>query len=334
MMLSYFAEEGNGCFYMNINGLQGQSEADGDARQAELKERYLAAVDSFIDRIRPDPNVIAVIVGGSLAYDVIWEKSDIDMTIVVRDQTLANTEFCAEEDGITVNIFLCTRSDFKRMMERSIGGSFHQSYFAKGQMVYAADESLISYFEELKEAGEDDIALSALLYAAELAGLLNKCRKWLYSRKDLLYTQYFLLKAAESIAHMELCLRGIPASRESIQKVHAFIPGLLEQFYRRPMSGPAGEEELAGAISVLDGYLEEHMDVWKKPLLAFMADGELKTVTVIRRYFRASGHFLVEALEYLADKGVIEKASQTIRLTPKGRQVVEEIGYLYIPEEG
>ena len=45
--------------------------------QAEIKERYLAAVDSFVDKVRDDPNVIAVIVCGSLAYDVVWEKSDM-----------------------------------------------------------------------------------------------------------------------------------------------------------------------------------------------------------------------------------------------------------------
>lgn len=55
-----------------------------DETQIELRERYLAAVDRFVEKVKPDPNVLAVIVSGSLAYDLLWEKSDIDMSVVVR----------------------------------------------------------------------------------------------------------------------------------------------------------------------------------------------------------------------------------------------------------
>lgn len=66
--------------------------------QEALKQRYMAAVQSFIDKVKDDPAVIAVIVSGSLAYDVVWEKSDIDMTIIVRDQVLKNESYCIVED--------------------------------------------------------------------------------------------------------------------------------------------------------------------------------------------------------------------------------------------
>ena len=74
--------------------------------QEALKQRYMTAVQSFIDKVRDDPAVIAVIVSGSLAYDVVWEKSDIDMTVIVRDQVLKNESYCIVEDGITINVSL------------------------------------------------------------------------------------------------------------------------------------------------------------------------------------------------------------------------------------
>lgn len=301
--------------------------------QAELRKRHLTAVDSIVDKARDDANIIAVIVNGSLTYDVVWQNSNIDMTLVVRDQLLQIHEYCILQDAITVNIDVMTQSDFKRRLERHIGGSFSQTSYAKGKMVYSTDERLIRYFEEMKRMGEDDIALSALFLASELADLLNQCRKWLHSRQDFLYTQYCLLKAAEPLSHMELCLRGIPVSGESIQKAQALNPQLLEMFYLNPMSRLWGREELLEAIETLDAYLEMHMDIWKKPVLAYLADGELKTVTLINAYFHGRGHFLVEALEYLAVKGVIERASQINRLTPKSKQAMEEVGYLYIPKE-
>jgi hypothetical protein len=129
-----------------------------EIEQKEIKERYLEALDSFVDKVRDDPNVIAVIVSGSLAYDVVWEKSDIDMTLVVRDQQLKNDSYCIVEDGIIINVYLMVRSVFKRGMERSLGGSFTQSYMSRGRIVYTTDDSLYEYFEDIKRIGSDDIA--------------------------------------------------------------------------------------------------------------------------------------------------------------------------------
>jgi hypothetical protein len=73
------------------------------------------------------------------------------------------------------------------------------------------------------------------------------------------------------------------------------------------------------------------MDTFKKPVIEFMSDGDLKTVTLIARHFHVEAHFIIEVLDYMAEKGVIERVSQTIRITPKSRMAVEELGYLYIP---
>lgn len=157
--------------------------------QKQLKRRYQAAVDSFVEKVKSDPNVIAVIVCGSLSYDVVWDKSDIDMTVIIRDQSLDNGSYCIDEDGITLNVELAPRSGFKRWMESkgAMGGSFSQSYYSNAQMVYTTDESLREYLEELKSIGTNDIPLSAMLLASGLIHYIKKCKKWLLARKDPLY---------------------------------------------------------------------------------------------------------------------------------------------------
>lgn len=302
-----------------------------DLLQAELKQRYNTAVESFVSKVKGDPNVIAVIVCGSVAYDLLWEKSDIDMTMVVRDQMLRNTCYCIIEDGITINVDLLVRSDFKRALERNIGGLFSQSYFSKGKIVYSTDDSLYEYFEELKRIGSDDIALSAFYIACNLIGIYDKCQKWLIARRDPLYAQYYLLKAAEVMANMELCLNGIPSSREAIQKALAINPEAINPFYKDAMSHLLTEEEILRGIESIDKYLEQHLDILKKPVIEFMADEQIKTSTLISKHFHMESHFIIGIFEYLAEKGVIEKVSQTIRITPKSKLAVEELGFLYIP---
>lgn len=299
--------------------------------QAELKQRYMAAVHSFIDKIKDDPSVIAVIVSGSLAYDVVWEKSDIDMTVIVRDQVLKNDNYSIIEDGININAFLMTRSDFKRAAESCIGGSWFLSYLTNGQIVYSSDESLVEYFEDMKTIGSDDAALSVFFIAGELTDIRDKVNKWLVARKDPVYAQYFLLKAAEPIARMEMCLAGLPFSRNSIQKVLKMNPEVITPFYQDAMTHLMTEKEILEGIAKIDAYLEKHLDIIKKPVIACMADQQIKTITILSRYFRQEPHYIVGMFEYLVEKGVLERVSQTIRITPRGKKTVEEIGYLYIP---
>ncbi len=300
--------------------------------QQTLQERFHAATESFVSKVKADPNVIAVIICGSLAYDQVWEKSDIDMTVIIRDQVLKNDSYCIIEDDITINVSLAPRSSFKRMMERSSGGSFLLSYFSKGKIVYSTDDSLYEYLEEIKQFGSDDIALSVFFDACNLVYVYDKARKWLRIKKDPLYAQYYLLRASEALARIEVSLNGEPPTREVIQKALTLNPELIRPYYQDTMSHHNSEEELEHLIEGIDAYLKLHLDVISKPVIEYMKDQEMKTVTMLAKYFHTEGHYIIGLFDYLADNGVIAKISQTIRITPKSKKSVEEIGYLYIPE--
>ncbi|WP_151736214.1 nucleotidyltransferase [Paenibacillus tengchongensis] len=299
-----------------------------DTAKRELQERYEAAVEDFVDKVKDDPNIIAVIVCGSLAYDQVWAKSDIDMALIVRDQPKVPHYYCLVEDGITINAELFTRSGFKRGTERLVGGSLPQSYFAKGRIVYSTDDSLYEYFEEFKQLGSRDISLTLLTIGAELVDVWHKCQKWMLVRKNPLYAQYFLLKAADLIAAMELCASGEPPIRESVLTVLEHSPELLAAFYQEPMSRRLSEAEIREAINRMEETLDRHMEQMLRPVLEFMSDQEVKTVTQFLKHFQLP---IAGTLQYLADKGVIERVSQPLALTPKSRPSVEEMAYLYIP---
>ncbi|MDF2589147.1 MAG: nucleotidyltransferase [Anaerocolumna sp.] len=298
----------------------------------EMKERFMAATNNFVDKVKDDPNIIAIMICGSLAYDKVWEKSDVDMTVIIRDQSLKNDSYCVIEDGILINVHLVTRSEFKRGFEKSIGGSFLQSYYAKGKMIYTSDDSLNDYLEDIRHVGRDDMEWAVFINACELVHACDKCLKWLTVKNDPLYAQFYLLKAVDSIARIEVTLNGDSPTRECIQKAFAINPDIITPFYQDAMSHHFSKDEILKALDLIDEYLMKNLDVIKQPVLDFMSDQEIKTATLITKRFHMEGHFLVGIFDYLAEKGVIEKVSQTIRITPKSKMAVEELGYLYIPD--
>jgi predicted nucleotidyltransferase len=53
--------------------------------QAEVQERYMAALERLAARLEEDYYVLAAVVYGSVARGEAWERSDIDMMIILRD---------------------------------------------------------------------------------------------------------------------------------------------------------------------------------------------------------------------------------------------------------
>ncbi|MHA2242202.1 MAG: nucleotidyltransferase domain-containing protein [Candidatus Thorarchaeota archaeon] len=49
---------------------------------------HQAALDSFVEQIQKDPNILAAFVYGSMVQGDVWEESDIDMLLVTKDDSL------------------------------------------------------------------------------------------------------------------------------------------------------------------------------------------------------------------------------------------------------
>jgi len=290
--------------------------------------RFRAAVDSFVDKVRDDPNVIAVIIYGSVAQGTAWEKSDIDVTVVVRDQKLVNTDYGIYEDNITFGLDICQRSELKRWMEKSFGGSFGHSINATSKIVFTRDDSLYEYFEDVKKIGRADRDRCVFEMVNGLLGMMAKIEKWLVVRHDVTYAQLYVLKAAEEIARLEVVSKGDVPTREAILQAAAVNPCLMETFYNAPMSHPMTEQEIRALLEKMEEYIQTHMGAVLSVAEDYFGDGEIKTGTMVSKHFHTNMHYMHSILDYLCEKGYLDKISQTIRITPKSKLAVEEVAYI------
>lgn len=293
-----------------------------------IKERYNRAIESFTEKLRVDPNIIAVIVYGSVVHGNPWEKSDIDCTVVVRDQKLTHTHYGMYEDDILINVDLCQRSDLKRGMEKQFGGSWGHSIDATSKIVYTSDESLYEYFQECGKVGESDKDKSVFENVNYVLGCMEKVEKWLVVKDDPLYARYFLLKAAEYIAKIEVACHLIPPTRECFYQAMELNPDLINRFYTVPMTKNLSADEIRAILKELNDYILSHIDSLLRVADELFGDGEIKTGTQISKHFGPPIHFIHSTLDFLCDYGYLSKISQTIRLTPKSKLCAEEIAFV------
>ena len=73
-----------------------------------IQGRFQRALDGLVWSLQDDTQVVATILTGSLACDVVWENSDIDLVIVVAEQKLPRSRVTIIQDDIPEHAELVT----------------------------------------------------------------------------------------------------------------------------------------------------------------------------------------------------------------------------------
>ncbi len=303
-----------------------------------VQQKFSAALDSLIERVRGDRSVLAAILCGSLSHDTVWAKSDIDLVLVtIDDKKTANGDLALYADGINVHTLLMPRAEFRKIVEGSIRNSFGHSFLAKGRLLYTHDESIAEMCSELQRAGERDTQLQLLGAATHALPSIYKAHKWLLTRGDLEYTALWILYAANSLAKVEVLGARLLLDREALPQAMKLNPGFFQVVYTDLLNTKKTRKSVEGALAAIDGYLARRAATLFAPVIEHLQEvGEARSATEIEDHFRRN--FGIEgvtgACEYLADQGLIGKAPLPVRLTKKSNVDVEELAFFHGTKAG
>lgn len=302
------------------------------ATQDVILKRYQNAVESLLTKLKQDPYVIAVILYGSVAYDVVWEKSDIDMHIVIQDTKSKPGAISMVEDGINVHAGVSTRSDFKKELEGTVQGSFVHSMLMKGQLLFTRDESLEALWENRHHFGKRDREICLLRAAIAPVCSLPKAHKWLTARDDPRYAFSWIIAAVGGLATIETVLAGDIPTREVIQQALHHNPAVFNSLYIDLIESPKTPERIALALSQTETYLRERASIIFRPIFEYLEEeGAPRSVREINFHFEKHLNLEFASLlcEWLADEGFIQKVAVPARLTDKSKVDVEETAFYY-----
>src|SRR5579862_4206874 len=165
--------------------------------QQAIRQRFSAALDALIARVKADRSILAAMLCGSLSHDVVWEKSDIDLMFVTVDDQRAKAAdlplLPLYADGVNVHAMLVPRAEFRKMVEGSLQHSFIHSFLSKGRLLYTHDETIAALCERLREVGRRDTELQLFRAASHALPPIDKARKWFVTRRDLDYSALWIL---------------------------------------------------------------------------------------------------------------------------------------------
>jgi len=299
------------------------------------QDRFHRALEHLIEQIRQDRTILAAILCGSLAHDVVWAKSDIDLALVTQDDKAGFSPdgISLNADGVNVHAFLVSRTDFRKTVEGSVRNSFIHSLLAKGRLLYSNDETINRLCERLGEIGERDTNVQLLRATAALISCLDKARKWIVTRGDFDYAGLWILYAATPLAQIEVLSARQIVGREVIPQALKLNPGLFTTVYTQMLNTRKTRKSVEQALRAADDYLAGRSPQLCKPVLDYlMEEGETRSATEIESHFKRN--FGVECVsllcEYLADRKVIAKVSTPVQLTKRSNIQVQELAFVYI----
>ena len=302
-----------------------------NTRTAPIQKKFAEALDDLIAQVKQDRSILAAILCGILSHDTVWEKSDIDLALItIDDKKLESAHLALYADGVNVHAFLMPRADFRTMVEGAIRNSFMHSLLAKGRLLYTHDETIAALCEKLHEIGERDTQLQLLSAATQALPPLYKAHKFFLTRGDLDYTALWILYAATPLARIEVIGARLLAEREVIQQAMKLNPAFFKTVYTDLLNAKKTRKGVQAALDAIDGYVSERAAKLFRPLLDHLEEvGEARSCTEIEAYFKRN--FNVEgvttACEYLADQGLIGKASTPIQITRKSNVLLQELAF-------
>ena len=301
-----------------------------------IQQKFTEALDALIEQVKEDRSILAAILCGSLSYDAVWAKSDIDLVLVtIDDKKAPQSGLSLYADGVNVHAFLMPRAEFRKTVEGSIHNSFMHSFLAKGRLLYTHDQTIADLCERLQEIGERDLQVQLLRAATAALPPIYKAHKFLVTRGDLDYAALWILYSATPLARIEVIGARLLADREVIPQAMKLNPAFFKTIYSDLLNSKKTRKGVQTALDAIDRYVAERAARLFAPVIDHLREvGEARSCSEIEDHFKRN--FDVEgvttACEYLADQGLIGKASTPVRLTKKSNVEAQELAFFYLEE--
>jgi predicted nucleotidyltransferase len=305
-------------------------------KHESIQKTFATALDALVEQIKEDRSILAAILCGSLSHDTVWAKSDIDLVLVtIDDKAVPPSDLALNADGVNVHALLIPRAQFRSTVEGSIRSSFTHSFLAKGRLIYTHDQTIADLCASLDRLGDRDTQVQLLRAATYALPAIDKAHKWFVTRGDLEYTALWILHAVTSLAKIEVLSARLLADREVIPQAMRLNPAFFTAVYHELLNAKKTRARVEAALDAIDAYVATRASSLFGPIIEHLEEvGEARSCREIEAHFTRNFDLsgVSTACEYLADQGLIGKASTPVRLTKKSNVAVQELAFVYVSE--
>ncbi len=292
--------------------------------RARVKADYQSAIDSFVARTRSDEYVLTVAVAGSLSYDQVWEKSDIDVVVVTKDEPYRDYRGFIEKD-VAFDTFVLPRDTFRKLANSRRDGSVFNSYVSKSKILFTRDNSIHDIFNDAHDVGERDLEGLIFLNYVFAKDLINKAYKAMYIKDDHHFAVVFMMPGIRRLANIEVLLNQQIPLRESTAQAMELNPDFFNRIFKDLIEGSRSKEDLQDILQLMEQYLMERLDTFAKPLQRLLERKEEITHADLMTHF-SDIRLSIDVRDFV-EMGLITQTQAPLRLTKKSSSEMVQPAY-------
>jgi predicted nucleotidyltransferase len=302
-----------------------------EREKKDIKHFFQTALDSLTERLKKDRYVLALFVAGSFNHDEVWEYSDIDVIILIRDDveaapaTLSWGSVDLIENGVHFDVSIMTRNQFKRLLEGQRQGIF-QAVFSKSSLVFSKDEQINEYYQQILQIGDRDKSFRLIDHYDAAYKIFEKAKKWLFLKNEVHISFWWHTWVVRHIASIEVIFNNEIPQREVVQQASRINPKLFQEIYASLFDGKIEKDSLDRIYKIVETYLQDKLLIVYEPVLEYLkSEGGIRSLSELVMKFKKKG--IYPLCQPLVDQGIISMDVSPMRLTDKSRVFVDEPAY-------
>lgn len=307
----------------------------------EVRQKYETALDLFINRIKQDPNILAVYCYGSIVSGEIGKLSDIDLIIVTNDDRTPHGYAILHENDVCLHADLFNRTEFRRRQQSFVHGGFFHHMLATSKLIYAKEgaTSITEAGRALITIAERDKELEIMRFSEWLLGCFLKAQKTFFVLQDFEKSLLWFPRLAWLLAHVLLLMNDRIPGRDVLSQGRELDNELLDEVVTKAFKEELSEANLAQVLKLVEDFLLENRQQLFRPLLSYLSEAtDARSVSeigdhLLQAFARPSTDppwDMALVLEWLAHHGDLMKATIPKRLTSKSRVTADEVAYYYM----
>jgi predicted nucleotidyltransferase len=296
-----------------------------DVELSRVHADYQSAIDELTKKVEEDEYVLNLMMGGSLSYDTVWEKSDIDIMIVTRDEPYRRRRVFIEKD-VFIEGEVVTRDYFRKGTNRVKDGSIFHSYFSMSKLLFSRDDTIKDMYEDIQNIGSRDVEDLLFLNYMFCKDLINKAHKALYVKDDPHFALNFMMSGIRRMANIEVLLNRTIPLRESTVQALEFNPEFFKTIFTDMIHTPEKTwDVISDVLEKMENYLDEHLSTFVQPVLRVLEKEEEMTHYDLKTHF--SDIWLPVDMREFVERGLIRQTEAPFRLTKKSSSEMMQPAY-------
>ena len=290
---------------------------------------YQNCCKKTIDILNSNDDVLAVFVFGSIINGDLWEKSDIDMFVILKEGKEKLVNMYSDYLGNYIHYKVLSKDTFLNLKDFELQGSLMHRLFLSSKMMICKDQEIKTKYDTSRFYSDLFRRKWTIAYLSNLIKSVDSAEK-AFTLGNLNSAYANCIQSMSYYAMVFLNSSGYMVSKDNISMASNFDIEFKEEF-ERLISGTSMKKRVEKNIqflkSKIDGIMPDISDI----ILAFLKE-QKKAISASEAknddHFKSFPIDMEGIFEILSEKNYIRKSYREIK-SPSGKLLIMENVYSY-----